>query len=130
MKPGELFGDARDPSPTSKNPVVRVEAHFVAKFGERFAGLKPRRSFGHDRKRLKELVAAWGEPTVVALIDDFFASTDRRVERAWNPDYSIRHFSGVAQLLLIARNGHAESDDPVAAANRRAVRDAAGRRGK
>jgi hypothetical protein len=100
----DLLGEAAETgsglAKVSESPVVRCEEAFKAAFEVRF-GFKPRIAFGRDRKHLKDMVQAWGEPEVVKLIGQFFASRDPKVAAGWDADYGVAHFSRVAQYLKI-----------------------------
>lgn len=70
-------------------------------------GIKPLINGGKDGAHMKQMLATWGEPTVRALIREFFHTTDPRVLRS---DYTIGALYGLAQHLLLRLNGRAAPD--------------------
>lgn len=65
------------------------------------------RQWGRFAKDIKALIGAWGEDVVLALIQDFFATTDPRVARG---QYSQADFLYHAQYLRL-RSARADVSD-------------------
>ncbi|HET9024317.1 MAG TPA: hypothetical protein VFN64_07065 [Burkholderiaceae bacterium] len=98
----------RKPPPADTEPSVkRAVDCFHDRFVERF-GFKPDpRYYGRFARDVKQLIAAWGEKEVLALIDEFFATRDPRVARS---DYTAAAFLGLAQHLRVRQTGQAADE--------------------
>lgn len=105
------------------NPAIKrcIDAYHQA-FLQRF-GFKPQIHGGKDASHFKQLLATWGEPVVMELIEDFLSTTDPRVLRS---DYTVGALYNLAQHLRLRREGH--RIDERTAHNLDAAARAAGRR--
>lgn len=125
----DLFGDGENgdgatrpkkrPGARSDGVVQRcIDAYFrgfVGKFNPPATPteqlLKPIIHGGKDGAHFKKMVATWGEPTVLALVDEFFTTTHPRVVRS---DYSVGALFQCAQHLIVANTGQTLPDQRTA----------------
>lgn len=84
--------------------IARVEARYIERFEAKF-GFTPKIAYGKERKLLQGLIAPWGESDVLALVDEFFATTDPKIVRS---DYTLTAFAYHAQHLKL--HGHRTDD--------------------
>lgn len=103
-----LFGD--DPKPEKKKAkpkaesdgrVVALETAFVVRHEERWKVKPLLTPYGKNRRQLKDLAGQLSDDEITALMDLFFATRDRDVERS---DYTIAAFIRlVPHLRLLER---------------------------
>lgn len=84
-----------------KAPAIKrcLHAYRVA-YLRRF-GIKPQITPGKDAKLVRQMLATWGEATVLDVIQDFFTTTDARVQQAGFTVGSLFH--NAQRLILHAR---------------------------
>lgn len=98
-----LFGEpeskkrAKKAPEESDNVVVRLEAAFIAAHEQRWK-CKPMRDYGRDRKGLKALAAQLSEEEIVRLIQVYFTSPDRQIDRG---DYTFQYFFKLVSHLRL-----------------------------
>lgn len=94
-------GSSQKPSSVPERNVSGVTGclnAFRAAFTERFPDKRPLIQHGKDQKLLAQLIAAYGEPKVLILTQQFFASTDPKIVTS---NYMISTFYANAQRLVI-----------------------------
>lgn len=130
-KPKRKRAAKAPPTSQSDGSTVRVENAFKAGFEQRYKFpignvlYKPAR----DRKILKTMVADLGEPEVLALIQDFFFtySGDRHIKFVTRAG-TVRNFQSCLERLIVLRHGQNVDLDDRAAANRREIDKAMGKK--
>ena len=90
---------AKTPKKTNPN-IKRCVDLFFEKFSQKF-GFPPKINGGKDGAHFKEILATWDVDVVVALVDEFFSTTDPRIVRS---DYTIGAFYSLAQYLRLRGN--------------------------
>lgn len=91
------------------SPCQRVLAAFRKAYIARWA-VNPHIVYGRDAKQAKGLIDSWGEQAVLDTVQQFFETTDPKVEHAWNADYLFPHFMRVAQYLYLRRTNGPATD--------------------
>lgn len=100
----DMLGERPDPPakkakpPKSDGALQECIAAYVAGFGARFPGVKPRIG-GKGGALMKRMIADWDRDTVLGIIRRFFTTTDSRVTRS---GYEIGDLYYLAQYLQIS----------------------------
>jgi hypothetical protein len=98
--------------PEFPDPAVkRIVSHFHRRFRERFEFKPNPRHFARLAYDIKALLSGWDEATMIDLVDDFFSTTDPRVQRS---DYTGTAFAGLAQYLRVRGSGRTIRDERTA----------------
>lgn len=94
----------RAPKPESDGRVVALESAFVVRHEQRWSVKPLLTPYGKNRRQLKDLSGQLTDVEIFGLMDVFFATRDREVERS---DYSIAAFIRLVPHLRLLERRHA-----------------------